>query len=77
MGCLLVVTRSLKHMAKSVNVATVNASSRDPSAPVTRASVFLMASRSAGMRRGASRPSRRARASRAGLGSQPKAAASR
>ena len=49
MGCRFVDTRSLKHIAKSANVATVSASSRDSVAPVTRASVFRIAARSVGI----------------------------
>ena len=77
MGCLFVDTRSLKHIAKSANVATVSASSREPVAPVTRASVFRIAARSTGIHHGARRPSCRASPSRARRGSQPRPAAIR
>jgi hypothetical protein len=62
---------------KSVNVPTVSASSREPVAPVTRASVRRTTPSSAGMNRGTNRPMRRARASLARRGSHPSAAASR
>ena len=76
-GRRFVDSRSLKHMAKSVNVPTVSASSREPLAPVTRSRVRWIAARSSGMKRGARRPIARASPSRVRRGSQPSVAASR
>src|SRR5437762_3453812 len=70
-------TRSLKHIAKSVNTPIVNSSSRGPVTPVESLIVFWMAARSRGMKRGAMRPSCRARASRGRRGSHASPAARR
>jgi hypothetical protein len=76
-GCRFVETKSLKHMAKSVNTRTVSLSNRDPVAPVTHVMVFWIAARSVGMSAGASRPICRASASRKRRGTQLNPAASR
>ena len=76
-SCRFVETRSLKHMAKSVNTRTVSVSSWDPVAPVKRIIAFWIAARSVGMRDGARRPICRASASRNRRGTQLNAAASR
>jgi microcin C transport system substrate-binding protein len=75
--CRLVETRSLKHIAKSVNTRTVRVSSREPVAPVKRVIAVRIAARSAGMREGARRPICRASASRNPRGTQLSVAASR
>ena len=75
--CRLVETRSLKHIAKSVNTRTVRVSSREPVAPVKRVIAVRIAARSAGIREGARRPICRASASRNPRGTQLSVAASR
>ena len=76
-GWRLVVTRSLKHMAKSRKTPAVSSSSRAPLAAVITSSVARTTARSAGKSRRAARPIARASPSRAGRGSHPIAAARR